>query len=157
MPRPKKKKFKSLDKEIKEPSVDDDTVISVDETNTVGISETDTDDTVSTNDEVDTAFDSLSHISFNPPPTKKWFDGIMTKSNTGDLVYLCKNKDLVFKVICPSNNEFSYTIQATGADAQRHNIPESQLSKADKDAVWKSHWDVVPDPYRDWLNKQKKK
>jgi hypothetical protein len=97
----------------------------------------------------------LTSVRANRPPPKMWYDGIKTKFNTGDLVNFKGYPTAIFKVTGPSKIPFTYAIILSGTDSVRYDIPEDKLKKAKSDAIWVSHWNVVSDPYREWVNKKK--
>jgi hypothetical protein len=156
MPRPSKK-FKSLDEEeVILPQVEetpDDTVIETEDVVTPDDELTAEKDEFSVSGDDDAKQLSISSIHINQPPPKLWSDGIKLKYNIGVLVCL-KGSQNVYKVVGPAKQEFSYNLKASGSDAILPDIKEKDIKFAPEGSVWKSIWDVVPDPYRDWKLRQ---
>lgn len=165
MPRPKNKRYKSLDDgdcDILKISTENDTELAVDEDSDILVEKSDEDENIqvekTTEDNV-----TLSELVPNLPPRRVWSDGVKLRFKTGDLVVKKgeKNKDNVLKVIGPGVKPDTYSVKNSGSDSIWY-IPVSAIKRAPPKSKWISYLDVLKknDPYEQYklrLQKPKKK
>jgi hypothetical protein len=157
MPRPKNKKYKSLDEEnildnteeVEEKSVD---------TNDIEEAEKDNEcEDVSTNDE---SSKSLSEIVPNLPPKKMWSDDVKLKYKIGDIVVKKGDKThkTVMKVLGPGTTQDTYAVKNSGSDSIWY-IPINEVKRAPKDTEWFSYVEYLKqnDPYEKFKRQQESK
>lgn len=165
MPRPKNKKFKSLD---------DGFVVNILPEQVEQIDQEDTEQEIEPSDSVEIMGDeredvclekigedqvSVSVIVPNSPPKRMWSDGLKLKFKTGDLIVQKGDKKKnILKVIGPGTKDQTYCVKNSGSDGM-WNVPCDKVKRAPKGSNWISYIDAMAekDPYTKWKREQELK
>lgn len=153
-----KKEFKPLDEKVQDIEkiiIDDDvheivsekdSVVPIDDVDDVDIRLDETSDTV-----------TITPIRANLPPKRMWSDepGAMIFS-IGQLVIVKGYPKTIYKVVSAGTYKNTYDLKRSGSDTIS-TVGGDVLKVAPDGAQWVSIWATVTDPYRDWVEAQKKK